>query len=48
MSIFDRVILLQTNKTTFEKLEKKNQISQNLAKILTEIYFFLCFIHGFS
>ena len=47
MSISDRVILLQTNKTTFEKLGKKNQISQNLAKILTEI-FFLCFIHGFS
>ena len=39
MFIFDRIILLQTNTTTFENLEKKNQISQNLAKVLTENFF---------
>ena len=47
------VILLQVNKITFEKSEnlKKNLISQNLAKILTENCCFLkkkIFFHGFS
>ena len=39
-------ILLQMNKMTFEKsenLEKKNHISQNLAKMLTENCFFKLF-----
>ena len=38
------VILLQTNKITFEKsenLEEKIHISHNLAKISTEICYFL-------
>ena len=46
------VILLQINKITFEKsenLEKKIHISQNLAKILTEkFFFFFKKFYGFS
>ena len=39
MFTFNRVILLQINKITLGKLGKplKNNISQNLAKTLTEI-----------
>ena len=47
------VILLQINKITFvksENLEKKNHISQNLAKLLTKNCHFLrkSFSHDFS
>ena len=41
MFIFNRVILLQINKITFEKKWKprrKNHISQNLAKTLTGFF----------
>ena len=40
MFIFNRVVLLQINKITFEKSgnPEKNHISQNPAKILTEIF----------
>ena len=45
-------ILLQINEITFEKsenLEKKIDISQNLAKVLTEncCFFKRSFFHGF-
>ena len=41
MFIFNRVVLLQINKITFEKkveTQKKNHISQNPAEILREIF----------
>ena len=46
----NNIILLQINEITFEKCEtsKKNHISQNLAKILTENCIFKSFFHGFS
>ena len=49
MFIFNRVVLLQINKITFEKSgnPEKNHISQNPAKILTE-FFFQSFYQGFS
>ena len=42
MFIFNRVILLQINKQSLKKcvnLEKKNNIGQTLAKVLTEKFF---------
>ena len=49
MFIFNRVVLLQINKITFEKNgnPEKNNVSQNPAQILREI-FFQSFYHGFS
>ena len=48
MFIFNRVVLLQINKITFEKSgnPEKNHISHNQAKIFTEI-FFQGFYQGF-
>ena len=49
MFIFNRVILLQINKQSLKKcvnLEKKNNIGQTLAKVLTEKFItniFSCF-----